>query len=77
LASKVHINKKVAVTHYHSDRNDFRSRLNYLISMYGWFNSIGKLFHSCEPATEKLLLPRHVPVVCGTVQVSMSESTSI
>jgi len=63
LASKAH-KHKVAMWCSHSDRNVSRSRLNgHPISMCGWHNSNGKLFHSRGSTTKKLLSPRHV-LVC-------------
>jgi len=41
-----------------------------------WRNSAGKLFHSCGPATEKLLSPTRVLVGGTIVDVGWSQSAS-
>jgi len=57
-----HLNKKSQGTESQRNKNVFRSRINSLRNMSRCRSSTGRLFHSRDPATAKLLSPSRVCV---------------
>jgi len=69
-----------ADSHYalrcHLNKNDFRCRRNFPMSLSGWRILAGRLFQSCGPAAAKLRSTNRV-LVRGTQHVSISADLDV